>query len=68
MWKPSKKTLFFLILFMAILTGISLGGVNWKIVEEGKNIFNEFLLPGLFIGLSFSFLIPYLKIIKEERI
>jgi phosphatidylserine synthase len=67
MWKPSKKVLFAIVLLMAICSGLSLGDVNWELVQKGENVFKELLLPCLFIALSFYFLVPYVKKLKGER-
>ena len=38
MWKPSKKILLSLMLFTAIMGGITLSWVDWDIIETGKGI------------------------------
>ena len=67
MWKPSKKTLFLLISLTGLFSIISFTTVNWGLVLEKKNIYNELLLPVVFLVLSFNFIIPYVKKIKEEE-
>lgn len=69
MWKPSKFYLFILMLFTAIMGGISLSFIDWDIIEKGKgiDIYNQIDLPVIFFLLSISFMIPYVKKLKEEN-
>ncbi len=69
MWKPSKIVLFVLMLFTAIMSGVSFSFIDWDIIENGKGIdvYNQIDLPILFFVLSISFMIPYVKKIKEEK-
>jgi hypothetical protein len=67
MWKPSKKALFFLILISATLGGVSFAYVDWEMVNNGENVFSEFLLPILFLVLSFNHIPAYVKKLKEEK-
>lgn len=67
MWKPSKKILFIMMLASAILCGLSLSLVNWEYVKNGKNLYYELNLPMIFAVLSFLFMIPYVKLIREDK-
>ena len=67
MWKPGKKTLFILMLIMAIMAGLTTFWIDWSIYETKKGIIQEIQLPIIFLALSFYFMIPYVKIIKEEE-
>ena len=67
--KPSKKILFALMLLMSTLGGITLSMVDWDIIETGKrvDVYNQIDLPIIFFLLSISFMIPYVKKLKEEN-
>lgn len=65
MIKFSKKTIFILLLINGIMTGVSLSDVNWGLFN--KEYLKEGLLPAIFLLLTTSFLIQYIKIIKEEK-
>lgn len=69
MWKPSKKVLFGLMLLTAIIGGVSFSFIDWDIIENGKGIdvYNQIDLPILFFVLSISFMIPYVKKLKEDK-
>jgi len=67
MWKPSKNTLFFLMFLSTIFGGITFSIVDWSVFESGKGIIAELQLPVIFLALAFSFMIPYVKKLKEEK-
>lgn len=51
----------------ATFSGISLIFVDWQVVKTGENIYNEIHQPILFFLLSFSFMLPYIKKLKEGK-
>jgi len=67
MWNPSKMTLFFLMLLSATFGGLTLNYVDWSVFETNKGIIKELQLPVTFLALSFYFMVPYVKKIKEEK-
>ncbi|OUS00076.1 hypothetical protein A9Q86_11590 [Flavobacteriales bacterium 33_180_T64] len=67
MWKPGKKTLFVLMILMAIFGGLTSYWIDWTVFETNKGVLREIQLPIIFLVLSFYFMIPYLKKIKEEK-
>ncbi len=69
MWKPSKTTLFILMLSMTIVGGIAFSLVNWEVVESKgfKGVYNELSLPILGLVLGFYFMVHYVKKLKETE-
>lgn len=67
MWKPSKKILLVLMIFTAVMGGITLNWVDWKVFDTGKGVFRELQLPIIFLALSLYFMVPYVKKLKEEK-
>ena len=69
MIKFSKATLFILMVSMCVLGGVSFAVIDWDIIETGKgiDIYNEIDLPIIFLLLAFSFMLPYVKKVKEEQ-
>ncbi len=69
MIKFSKKTLFFLMVLMCIMGGITLSMVDWEVFNDGAgiDIYREIDLPLIFLGLAFGFMFPYVKKLKEEE-
>lgn len=65
MWKPSKISLFVLTFLMALFGGITLSFVDWTVLEEGTGVLKELQLSLLFLALSFFFMVPYVKKVKE---
>ncbi|MFK7747815.1 MAG: hypothetical protein AB8B65_05470 [Kordia sp.] len=67
MWKPNKKILFILFFLNATLGGICFSLIDWSVFETGKGIYDEISLTLVFTGLTFFFMIPYVKKLKEEK-
>jgi len=67
MVKFNKLTLFILMFITSTCAGISLYLVNWEVVKSGQKVFQELQLPLIFIFLSFYFMVPYVKKLKEEH-
>jgi len=67
MWKLGKKTLFILMLTTAIMAGLTTYWIDWSVFETKKGILREIQLPLIFLALSFYFMIPYVKKLKEEK-
>lgn len=65
MWKPSKFVLFILMLANAVFAGISFIYVDWNVFKTGEGIYDEIHQPILFLLLSFFFMFPYVKKLKE---
>lgn len=69
MWKLSTKMLLFLIILMSVLGGLTFSWIDWEVIETGKgiDIYREIDLPIIFLLLGFSFIVPYVKKLKEEK-
>ena len=67
MWKFSKLTLLVLTFLMALFGGLTLSFVDWSIINTGKDLIKELQLPLIFLVLSFFFMVPYVKKVKEDR-
>lgn len=69
MWKPSTKTLLFLMILMCVLGGLTFSWIDWEVIETGKSIdvYREVNLPIICLLLAFSFIVPYVKKIKGEN-
>ena len=67
MWKPSKVTLLVLMISMAVMGGITLNWVDWKVFETGKGVLRELQLPLIFLALAFYFMVPYVQKLKKEK-
>ena len=67
MWKLSKLTLFILTFLMALFGGLTLNGVDWVAIETRSDLIKELQLPLIFLVLSFSFMISYVKKIRENK-
>ena len=67
MWKLSKRTLFLLMLSMAIIGGLLLSATDWRIIKSGNGWFNELQLPIIFLGLSLFFMIGYVNELNEKK-
>ena len=69
MWKPSKKILLVLMILTSIMGGLTFIGIDWGVFEIGKgiDIYNQIDLPIIFLLLSISFMIPYVKKLKEKK-
>lgn len=67
MWRLSKLTLLVLTFLMALFGGLTLSDVDWVAIEAENNLIRELQLPLIFLVLSFSFMIPYVKRIKADR-
>ena len=67
MWKPNIKTLFFMMLLCAIMGGLTFSWIDWNNLNTTKGIIDEFQLPVIFLILSFYFMVPYVKKLKEDK-
>lgn len=67
MWKPSKKTSFFIMILTAIMGGVTFSYINWENLDSSLKIYKEVRLPIIFLVLSVYFMIFYIKRIKEEK-
>lgn len=67
MWRPSKLTLFLLILINATFSGIFFATVDWDGLLTKQVSIREIQLPILFFLLSIYFVFPYVKIIKNDK-
>lgn len=52
---------------MAILSGLTSSWIDWTVFETKNGILREIRLPLIFLVLSFYFMIPYVKKIKEKK-
>jgi hypothetical protein len=69
MWKPTKSVLLLLMILMCIFGGLTLSWVDWSIIETGKKIeiYKQIELPIIFLLLAFTFMIPYVKKLKNNN-
>lgn len=67
MWKFNRTTLFVIMLLMSICSGISIYMINWDVFEKNEGIFREIHLPIIFIGLTFFFMVNYVKKLNDNE-
>ncbi len=67
MWRPSKKTLFILMLSMAILGTISFTMIDWDEFNSGiLGAIRELGTTLIFFGVGLNFIFPYVRSLKKD--
>ncbi|RKQ43279.1 hypothetical protein BXY85_3898 [Roseivirga pacifica] len=68
MWKPKALILLSLIISLSILGTISFKLIDWEQYHKStSDAFRELRISLVFWGLSFYFLFPYVKTLKNRK-